>query len=553
MAYIDLTGDEDLYTDGQPTSRFQSLIYQSTQIHEGPPKKLLLNTVMETLDISGRVRRCTFGEKSQRETKTILMMGETGTGKSTLINVMVNYILGVEYTDDIRFEIIKEEERSQTESQTTAVTVYEIFGSEGARVPFSLRLIDTPGYTDTAGMKQDEQIAKNISKLFKSERGVDRIDAVCLVVRASQNRLTDAQVYIFDAILSLFGKDVENNIMVLITFSDGGKPNVLEAIDKAGVPCARNKKKQPIFFKFNNVSKKTNGSKKTNDDHCDDDEDYDDDDDDEDEEDGENEDYLKRNWDMGVKTMQSFFDKLRNMESKSLLMTQEVLTEREQLEMSIQRLHEQITTAENLQNMIRQTQDALEKHKEDIAAMKDFTYEVDEPCKIKVTTEAGYPATCCRTCETNCHYPCTFVSPTMLNWCAVMKENKCTVCEKKCPHEDHIKEEMMYKSSTRKVTKTFKKLKEQYKRASGEKATTEHLEKSLQEDLKNAVLNKGELVGESYQHILSLDKIALRPNSRSTVQHLDFLLERLKEAGTAEEVQKIEDMKKRAVELNKLK
>ncbi|KAJ8345899.1 hypothetical protein SKAU_G00300920 [Synaphobranchus kaupii] len=534
MAYRDNYDDMDLYTDGESTSRFQSLINQSTQIHQGPPEKFLLNTVKETLDDSGKVRRWTFGERNQSKTRTIMMMGETGTGKSTLINVMVNYILGVEFKDNIRFEIIEEEEKRQTESQTTAVTVYEIYGNEGVRVPFSLRLIDTPGYRDTASGEQDEQIQNNIRKLFKAENGVHQIDAVCFVVMASQSRLTDSQLYIFDAILSLFGKDVENNIMALITFSDGGKPGALEAIEEAGVPCARNKRKQAIYFKFNNVSQKIN------------DDSGDDDDDDE-----VDDDYLQRNWEMGVKTMKKFFESLDNMETRSLHMTEEVLMEREQLEISIQSLQDQITAAENLQQMLKQTQDALEKHKEDIDAKKDFEFIVDEPCKIKVDT--AVPATCCKVCETTCHYPCTLVRVTMLDWCAVMKNNKCTVCAKKCSYEDHIKENKMYKSSTRPVIRKFEKLKEQYERASGEKATKENLEKNLQEDLKNVQSDKKALVDESYQHIISLSKIALKPDSRSTLQHLDFLLERLKETGTAEQIQKIEDIKRRAAEVNKLK
>ncbi|XP_035254149.1 uncharacterized protein LOC118216778 [Anguilla anguilla] len=539
MAFKNCIDEMDLYTDGEPTSRFQSLISQSTQICQGPPKTFLLNTVKETLDDSGMVRRWTFGEKNQSKTRTIMMMGETGTGKSTLINVMVNYILGVKYEDNIRFEIIKKEERSQTESQTSGITVYEIYGNEGVRVPFSLRLIDTPGYMDTSGEKQDEKIPKNISKLFNAEKGVQQIDAVCLVVKASQNRLTDVQVKIFDAILSLFGKDIENNIMPLITFSDGGKkPKALEAIARAGVPCARNKKKEPIFFKFNNVSKKINGD-------CDDEGDDDDDEDDEDEN------YWQRNWKMGVKTMQKFFESLNEMETRSLQMTQNVLMGREQLEMNIQCLQDKITATDNLQIMLRQTQDVLEKHKEDIDANKDFDYVVDEPCTIKVETR--YPATCCAVCETNCHYPCTVVSAKWLNWCAVMKGKNCTVCEKKCRYEHHIKEKKMYKPSTRRVTKTFEKMKEQYGRASREKATTENLVKNLQEHAKNVVSGKSELVEESYWHILSLSKIALRPDSRSTVQHLDFLLERLKETGTKEQIQKIMEIKKRARELSKLK
>ncbi|KAJ8345897.1 hypothetical protein SKAU_G00300900 [Synaphobranchus kaupii] len=458
MACGDSYDGMDIYTDVE--SRFKSLLSQSTQIHQGPPKTFLLNTVEVTLDDFGEVRRWTFGERNQSKTRTIMMMGETGTGKSTLINVMVNYILGVEYKDDIWFEIIKEEEKSQTESQTTAVTVYEIYGNEGVRVPFSLRLIDTPGYTDTAGRKQDEQIAKNIRKLFEAERGAHQIDAVCFVVKASQNRLTDTQVYIFDAILALFGKDIEKNIMALITFSDGGKPGALAAIAKAGVPCSRNKKNQPIYFKFNNVPRKINDESG-----------------DHDENEGDDENYLQGNWEKGVKTMQNFFKSLENMETRSLQMTKEVLMERDQLEMSIQSLEYQITAAENLQKMLKQSQDALQKHKEDIAANKDFE----------------------------------------------------------------------------RVTKKFQKLKDNYERESGEKATEENMEKTLQEQLKNVLSDKKALVDESYQHIISLSKIALRPDSRSNLQHFDFLLERLKEIGTAEQIQKIEDIKRRAAEVNKLK
>ncbi|KAJ8383980.1 hypothetical protein AAFF_G00212240 [Aldrovandia affinis] len=111
----------------------------------------------------------------------------------------------------------------------------------------------------------------------------------------------------------------------------------------------------------------------------------------------------------------------------------------------------------------------------------------------------------------------------------------------------------MYKTSTRRVTRTFGKLKEQYERASGEQATAESLEMSIQNELKKLEEDKKKLVEESYQHIVSLDKIALKPESQSTLQHLDFLIERLKETGNAEQVQKLEEMKKRAQIVPKVK
>ncbi|EFX62779.1 hypothetical protein DAPPUDRAFT_17453, partial [Daphnia pulex] len=51
--------------------------------------------------------------------RTILVLGATGCGKSTLIDAMVNYMLVVEWDDDFRFKLIDEPaDKSQAHSQT---------------------------------------------------------------------------------------------------------------------------------------------------------------------------------------------------------------------------------------------------------------------------------------------------------------------------------------------------------------------------------------------------------------------------------------------------
>lgn len=50
--------------------------------------------------------------------KTILLVGATGSGKSTLVDGFVNYIMGVSFDDPFRFTTIKlENEEKKTHNQ----------------------------------------------------------------------------------------------------------------------------------------------------------------------------------------------------------------------------------------------------------------------------------------------------------------------------------------------------------------------------------------------------------------------------------------------------
>ncbi len=174
---------------------------------------------------------------------------------------MVNYLLGVKFEDEIWYEITEEAARDQSESQTSEITVYEVFPSTS---PMSLTIIDTPGYGDTRGLDKDLEVAENLATLFQSNDGVCEVDAVCFVTQASNNRLSDRQHYVISSVLSLFGKDIVNNIVFLITHSDGLPPkNVIGAIEKAKIPCRRDKSGQPVHFLFNNRQAEARHSQRT--------------------------------------------------------------------------------------------------------------------------------------------------------------------------------------------------------------------------------------------------------------------------------------------------
>ncbi|XP_038590081.1 uncharacterized protein LOC119914694 [Micropterus salmoides] len=494
-------------------------------INSGSPTHYQLTPKKENI---GSLRRMTFGERNVNKiNKTILLVGETGTGKSTLVNALVNYAMGVKWEDDVWFQIVEDvedEKRSQSESQTLDVMVYQVFGFEGETLPYSLTIIDTPGYGDTRGTEHDVIVSQRLLDWFRSEDGVHEMDAVGLVLKATENRLSDRLRYIFDSVVSLFGKDMEKNIVALITHSDGRKPkNVLKALGDAKMKCARNEKNQPVYFLFNNCL---------------------------DEDRTEDTETLKNADEITTRGMRQFTEFLKETAPQKLETTVHVLNERIRLAACIHNLQERFKFTELKQREIQQTQEALKKHEEEMKRNEEFSVQVDEIYKDKEEIDGGgrwrlffyEGAVCCKVCEENCHYPgCT------LAWypkhCEVMKDGRCTSCTRKCPVSDHVKEKWIYVDKTRKVQKTLQDVKEKYERGkTGCEETTSLLE-TLEKQMEKLQKDKDHLLEKSFEHVVRLEQIALNVISLSTHVHLDFLIEKMKEKGDAEKVQKLEEMK----------
>ncbi|KAM8743408.1 uncharacterized protein AB9X84_017759 [Acanthopagrus schlegelii] len=471
----------------------------------------------------------TLGEEDLNQSnRTILLVGETGAGKSTLVNTLVNYTMGVKWEDDVWFQIVEEEKRNQSESQTPDVIVYQIFGFEGKTLPYSLTIIDTPGYGDTRGIERDVIITERLLDWFRSADGVHEINAVGLVLKATENRLDDRLMYIFDSVVSLFGTNIEQNIVALITHSDGLMPeDTLQALEDANIKCAKDEDGDLLHFMFNNCQsdEKTKKTKIA----------------------------LKAAWDMTMDGISQFTDFLEQTKPQKLKTTVEVLNSRIRLTACIQNLTERIQLTELKQTEIQQTQEALKKHEEEMKKDEKFTVEVDEVYKEKQTISAGSNwwwlwlnykgATCCTVCEEICHYPCT--EAWYPGHCEVMKDGRCTSCTRKCPVSDHVKEDWRYVTKTRRVKQTLQDLKDKYEK---KKSNFESLLKNLKEQMRELEKDKDQMLDESFHHVVNLQQIALKVDSLSTHVHLEFLIEKMKEKGDTEKIQKLEEMKRRVEE-----
>ncbi|KAK9952917.1 hypothetical protein ABG768_016945 [Culter alburnus] len=472
----------------------------------------------------------TFGERDKNKPhKIILMVGETGSGKTTLINVMINYMLGVQREDKVWFEITDDQSdhRSSVKSQTTIITVYEFYLQESKT---HLTIVDAPGYGDTRDIEMDKEIAMRFLRLSESAEGVHDIDAVCLVMNSTQNRLSDRQQYIFDAVQSLFGRDIAENIVLLFTHSDGGHPkNALKAVKEAEIKCAENDKKKPVYFLFNNRQVQTSDEK------CDDEE-YDE----------EHEHTLQQSWRRSDRGMTGFFKFLDSVKPKTLKMTQNVLQKQKNLEANISNLQSRVHMMELKQNELKQTQKALEKNKKDVENNKNFEFEVEVPYKEKVDIDPSVAkaAMCCTVCEENCHYPGCWWAKNPL-WCEVIKDGHCRVCTNKCHYSKHVKEAKIYVTKIKKEKRTYEELKKKYEDTIG---NSESLVKKLKEELQELEAGKIKLVNEAFHCVETLQMIALNADSLIILRNIDFLIEKLKEINEPEKVKTLENIKKRAGE-----
>ena len=113
----------------------------------------------------------------------------------------------------------------------------------------TIKIVDTQGYGDTQGPKEDENITNTIKDAFNSE--LNSINTICFIVKSSDSRLTNSQKYIFSSIISLFGQDIKSNFLALITFYDGNKPLAIETLKYSDFKDIIPFIKEPWYLTFN--------------------------------------------------------------------------------------------------------------------------------------------------------------------------------------------------------------------------------------------------------------------------------------------------------------
>ena len=457
--------------------------------------------------------------------KVLMIVGAIGSGKSTLINGMINYLLGVEWDDEFRLKLIHEEVTTQIKSVTKLISTYTFHNQDDFPLPYSLTIIDTPGFGDTEGIARDKEITSQIQEFFSlsSEQGIDHLDGIGFVTQGGLSRLTPTQRYIFDSIFSIFGKDMKDNIFTMVTFADGAVPPVIAAIE---ILCTE-------YFQFNNSALYAVKSDM----------------------------FAKMFWDMGATSFNKFFDKFGKAQSVSLILTRAVLNQRQHLEAVIIGFHSQIQAGMLKINNRKVEQKRLQENEEKIKANENFMYEVEEDCMEKVKLEPGTYATICLGCNFTCHYPCLCCKGDNIYDCRAMKmpRNKatiCTVCPGRCAWQQHRNADYHIEVKRMLVQKCYENGKKMYIEAKGRKAEVVNVITSMEQDIQIHFQIMLQNIMEAHRCIQCLDEIALKRHPLTDVGYIDLLIEaelRERKSGFEERVESYRVVREHAERIGKAK
>ena len=437
--------------------------------------------------------KLSYNPKSE---KVLMLIGATGSGKTTLLNGIVNYVLGVQLEDNFRFKLEHKVVANQVHSQTDKVTAYTFYPMDGSRIPYVLTIIDTPGFGDTRGMKQNKQTLAKIHGFFSigGQHGIDHFNGVGVVLQSSASRLTETQKYIFDSILSVFAKDVSSNMFLMVTFADGQTPPVLSAVNEAEIPFGS-------LFKFNNSALFANP---------------------------ETDAFLRGFWELGMQSLDKFFEEFESIKPVSIKNSRCVLTDRHQIEIIVEELQKKIAEGLEKINELNSEREALEQHKSEAEMNKNFEYELTvSKCLIK-KLPSGQKALNCNYCRTSCNYPCELDNEEDLYNCIVMNTHDphvacCTICPSQCGWEQHVLESSRYENVKQKEILAMKSLKSRYVNAKNNIELSEkrinELEDQISQTQKDILIN----IEQAKECKKRLEELALRPSVLTVAEYIDIL------------------------------
>ena len=326
---------------------------------------------------------------------------------------------------------------------------------------------------------------------------LDEINAVCLVIKSSDNRLNAYQKYIFDCVFDLFGEDTKDIFIAMLTFCDGGKPQALVSLQDKSCLFSKMIKNQSKdwYFKFNNSAifeKDVN-------------------------------DFLNLTYfNICMDSFKKFTEKLDTLPKVTLDQTKTVLNERSRLTKNVEILNKKLNQTETIKVYLKM----ITELKGDLNDSKNFTKKIKVPKTKRVpVTEKGRFMTTCLICQKTCHANCCIKDDDDKSGCACIKDGKCIVCKNKCHWSEHKNRPYEIVDYMGEEVVTLQKLKDRYCNSKNNLDVKTQLLMGAKNDLIKLNLECIQTQQEMMMSVNRLKEIALNKSIFESVEeHIDELI-----------------------------
>lgn len=390
-----------------------------------------------------------LAEPVKKPTPSILIIGETGSGKSTFVNMLANNFYGgtldnlkiaipTSYFKETNIHGIEKHSESnvtdRTQAQTKNATTYK-FGD--------FCVIDTPGINDTNGLERDDA---NMEIILNAAINAESLSCIILVLNGTMARVTSNVKALMTRLKGSLPNSVMDNIVVVCTMC---RPDTCNIVDFKEIGI----KPVNIFF-FNNTAFSSNPSQWNED----------------------NKPMLEMEWTSSMKTASRLISEIAEMSFISCEDFKRIRDLRNSIKADLHKAKMEMVSIQNLQEEMELAITTATSAENDINDNKNFT--VKKNISQVVFVETPYHSTICGNCNSVCHSHCglnetrTKGDPTLSGCsCIDPSTGTCTTCTGNCSYTQHYHSRQEPKLINVSVDEELADIKNKYLEAQGKQTS----------------------------------------------------------------------------------
>lgn len=390
-----------------------------------------------------------------------IILGETGVGKSTVINMITNYlrngslenikvaipsIFYPKVTEKFPFIHSESNIKNRAQAQTQKANEYSFTNGQT-----KTSMIDTPGLNDTAGMEQDD---KNLDIIVDAAINANEISGIVLVLNGTEARITPNIRMLLTRLHATLPDSITDNIVVVMTMC---RPDTCNFTDFSQLGIQPQKVVYMNNTAFSSDPKTWRGTPTEN--------------------------FLKMEWDASINAVQELLQAIESLTPVSTNEFAKMKAIREKVRASLHQARMKINEKQQIIDTIEQKKVDAQKANTEAEQHKNFT------TKKTITkydlVPASYHSTICSRCNTVCHDCCSLDETpeggdrSIFLGCCCMNggTGKCNVCKEHCGYQDHYHARVTMKQTTVDVDEEIQDIKNKFLAAQGaEKAALEQLD-----------------------------------------------------------------------------